>query len=153
MTTIKIKSGEASFGADTLLDCVAFISAQGVRYVDLTWTWNHVIELDCPNRCPFTHEGDIRARYIGQRVDGEYSYVGVFDLDTFTEFAKDYSCWDDAELRIIDGVLMGYIDGYDPDADEFPDSDESIDVLDWYELTLVAYEYWDSGARKWRELR
>ena len=150
MTTIK--TGEASFGADTLLGCALFLNSQGVRHVDLKWTWNREILLYAPDRCPFTHEGSFRARWVGRTVDAEYSYIGVFDMEAFSEFAQGYSCWDDADLAIVDGTLVGSIDEYDPDAHEFPDEDEEILVVEWDELGLAYYEYWDEAAQKWRKL-
>lgn len=150
MTTIR--TGEASFGADALLDCVPFISGQGVKYVNLKWTWNHEIVIDAPRRWPFTDGGNIRARYIGKQVDAEYSYVGVFEPEAFSEFAKGYSCWDGEGLAIVDGVLTGTVDAWDPDAKEFPDEDEEISVIEWEDLGLANYEYWDEDAKKWRML-
>lgn len=149
MTTIR--TDEASFGADTLLDCVPFIS-QCARYVNLKWTWNCEIVIDAPRKWPFTYEGEIRAHYIGRKIDNEYSYVGTFEPEAFREFAEGYSCWDEANLVIVEGVLTGTYDGYDPDAGEFPDDDEEISVIDWEDLGLTYYEYWDKDAKKWRML-
>lgn len=148
MTTIR--SGEASFGTDALLDCVSFISAQGVRYVNLKWTWSRHVEIYAPKRWPFTDEGEIRARYVGSKVDDEYSYIGVFEPEAFSEFAKGYSCWDGADLAIVDGVLTGTVNEWDPDAKEFPEEDEEISVIEWEDLGLAYYEYWDEDAQKWR---
>lgn len=141
MTTIK--TGDASFGADTLLGCVLFLNSQGVRYVNLKWTWSRIIKLDAPDRWPFTHEGDIRARYVGNVIDNEYSYIGTFDVEAFSEFAQNYSCWDGADLAIVDGVLTGTINEWDPDNEEFPDYDETISVIEWEDIALSHYEYWD----------
>ena len=148
MTVINV--GEASFGADTLLACVLFLNSQGVRYVNLKWTWNHNIVIEVPDRWPFTVECQIRARYVGNKVDDEYSYIGVFDFEAFSEFAQNYSCWDDAALAIVDGVLVGTVNEWDPDAEEFPDDDEEIRVIEWEDIGLVYYEYWDDDAKKWR---
>ena len=150
MTTIKV--GKTNFGADSLLGCVLFLNSKGVKYVNLKWTWNHEIVLDAPYKCPFTHEGYFRAHYVGHTVDAEYSYVGTFDMEAFSKFASGYSVWDDAYLSIVDGVLTGTINEWDPDAHEFPDEDEEISVIEWDDLCLTYYEYWDEAAQKWRTL-
>ena len=148
MTTIKV--GGASYGFDTLLGCALFLNSHGVRYVNLKWTWNHDIVIEVPVRWPFTAECQIRAHYTGNKVDNEYSYIGVFDFEAFSEFAQDYSCWDDADLAIVDGVLVGTVNEWDPNAKEFPDDDEEIRVIEWEDIGLAYYEYWDDDAKKWR---
>lgn len=145
-----IKTGTETFEAESLYDCVSFLSSQGVRFVNLKWTWSREIQLDAPDSWPFTHDGNIRARYVGNAIDDEYSYIGVFDSETFSKWAYNYSCWDGVDLAIVDGVLTGTVDEWDPDAEEFPDSDEEISVIDWDNIGLSYYEYWDEDEKKWR---
>ncbi|MBO4763046.1 MAG: hypothetical protein J5485_00245 [Candidatus Methanomethylophilaceae archaeon] len=147
-----VKSKDAVYEAETLRECVAFLAAEGVKWVNLKWTWSREIEIDAPDRWPFTHDGTIRARYVGNVIDSEYSYIGAFDVDVFREWADDYSCWDGADLAIVDGVLTGTVNEWDPDAKEFPEEDEEISVIEWEDLGLAYYEYWDADAGKWRVL-
>lgn len=149
MTVIKEK-GREDFEDGTLAGCVHFLKERGVRWVCLKWTWNRNIVVDVPRRWPFTVDGAIRARYQGREIDDDYSYIGVFDPDVFRKWAEDYDCWDDAELAIVEGVLVGDYDGYDPDAKDFPDYDPGIDVTEYEDVSLTYYEYWDEKAGRWR---
>lgn len=149
MTTVKT-SGNGTFEAETLAECIPFIKAQGTRHVRLNWTWNRVIEVDAPERWPFTGTGQYRARYAGTWIDDEYSYVGAFDEEAFREFAEGYGCWDGSELAVVDGVLAGDCEGYDPDTSQYPSDDEELTTVEWDQIALVCYEYYDEKAGKWR---
>lgn len=61
----------------------------------------------------------------GDAVDWEYSFVGsrgeVGSIDMLAMFSENYGVWDESDLLLEGTSLIGFQDGYDPDADEFPD--------------------------------
>ena len=63
----------------------------------------------------------------GDAVDWEYSFVGprAWDedgnQDNLLMFAENYGIWDESDLSLEGTSLIGSQDGYDPDAEEFPD--------------------------------
>ena len=85
----------------------------------LVYTINRAYEVEEDDGTTFHMRGDA--------VDWEYSFVGprAWDedgnLDNLLMFADNYGIWDESDLFLEGTSLMGFQDGYDPDADEFPD--------------------------------
>lgn len=151
MTVIMDFKGYELFKADDLAGCIPFLYTQNVKMVKMVYTWNRYHVIDAPDRWPFLHEGTvIRANFVSSEIDNEYSYIGDFN-ELFWDFAEEYSCWDDADLKIIDGVLCGDMDGYDPDAKNFPDTDEDqkVRIMDYESIGLSYLEYYDEESHSW----
>lgn len=74
-----------------------------------------------------TEEDETIFNMRGDAIDWEYSYIGsrALDddgsLDGLAMFAEGYGVWDESDLFLEGTSLIGFKDGYDPDAEEFPD--------------------------------
>lgn len=118
-----------------------------IDYVVLTWTWPLVVEFESgfygtvygEERYPLYH------RFTGTRIDEEYSFAG--NVKEALEFADSYDCWDGHEIEFENGIVFGENEGYDPDADEFPDDEESLKEVGVYDIYYAGLYY------HWRDSR
>lgn len=80
------------------------------------------------NRCYRVEEDDGTVFYMtGDAIDWEYSFIGPREMgeneriDVLMQFAENYGIWDESDMFLEETTLIGFQDGYDPDAKEFPD--------------------------------
>lgn len=132
---------ELAYG-ETLLDCIRNLSAK-VRFVDLRYSWPVYFRISIDTR--------IAAVYRGSRLDTEYSFLGFWDKDRLLKWAQCYSVWDENTLYLHNGILSAEEEGYNGDAEEFPEDSGEVDLQDYTDVGLCYYEFLEDG--RWRSLR
>lgn len=81
-------------------------------------------------------ESGVTLCYSVEYTDREYSYLG--SSDGLERFASNYTVWDDANLGLNQGVLLGQRDSWHEDGERYPDHDyPEIDHLSRFVLESV----------------
>lgn len=123
-----------------------------IWYVQLTYTWNRIIMVETPlyfiDESGRRHE--LYGRWTANQIDEEYSFIGTYE--EALEFADSYGVWDGCPdkdglitgLTLENGVLIGEQDGYDPNAENYPEDDPAADDLRDLEFTGLVYYYRNS---------